>query len=103
MSAADPRPVACTLTQQDLAAQRERWLHLARRSFLERTETESGLRLSFSADPGVDLELGELVAVERECCAWADWVLESAPGRISVVVSSTGDGIAALHAMFTFT
>jgi hypothetical protein len=94
------QPVACTLTSKDLATQRERWLQLAQHAFLDRVETENGLRLSFRADSSVGDELAQLVDVERECCAWADWLIEQGAGRITVVVSSTGEGVAALHGMF---
>jgi hypothetical protein len=98
---ATPKPVACTLTSQDLATQRERWLRLGSAALVERVETEDGLRLSFRADPGVEPELASLLAVERECCAWADWLLEQDAETLTVAVRSTGDGISALHGMFT--
>lgn len=98
---APSKPVACTLAAGDLATQRERWLRLGSSALVGRAETEHGLRLSFRADPGVEPELASLLEVERECCAWADWLLEREAETLTVDVRATGDGITALHGMFT--
>lgn len=94
-------PIACTLTADDLAKQRDRWHELASTAFVAREKTHAGLRLVFRPDPGVAEQLERLIAVERECCAWADWRLESADSGVVVDVCSRGDGVAALHTMFT--
>ena len=94
-------PVACTLSSADLDTQRKRWRRLAAKALVERTESGDGLRISFRAEPGVANELQELAAIERQCCAWATWTVHESERRITLVVRSTGEGIAALHAMFT--
>jgi hypothetical protein len=94
-------PIACTLTSADLAAQSARWEQLAARAMTERIETERGLRISFRADPGAEEELRALVAVENECCPWADWTIAMNAGQIVLNVHSTGEGIATLRSMFT--
>jgi hypothetical protein len=94
------KPVACTLTSADLGRRRERWRELGARALLERVETDRGLRISYRPDPDVEEELHALVAVESECCSWADWRVEAGEGRVALVVDSAGEGIAALHAMF---
>jgi hypothetical protein len=94
-------PVACTLTSAELAAQRDRWERLAARAMTERSETADGLRICFRPEPGAEDELRELVAVEKECCRWADWTVEWDDGQIVLAVRAAGDGIAALHGMFT--
>jgi hypothetical protein len=94
-------PIACTLTSAALAAQANRWEQLAARAMTERTETVHGLRLAFRPEPGVDEELRTLVAVETECCAWADWTVETRAEQIVLDIHATGDGIATLHGMFT--
>jgi hypothetical protein len=93
--------VVCTLTADDLALQRNRWHDVASRAFAARIETEQGLRLEFRARSGVATELEDLLAVERRCCAWADWRLERAGDRLVVDVRSTADGVPALHSMFS--
>jgi hypothetical protein len=76
-------PIACTLTSAALAAQASRWELLAGRAMTERAETAHGLRLSFRPEPGADEELRTLVAMEEQCCAWADWTVETRAGRSS--------------------
>ena len=91
--------VACTLTPDDLAAQARRWEELMGWAMTGRTETACGLRICFR--PGAGDELRALAAVERECCPWAAWRVESSPAALVLEVTSTAGGIAALHAMFT--
>jgi hypothetical protein len=94
-------PVACTLTAAGLAAQRDRWERLAARAMTERAETADGLRICFRPEPGAEDELRALVAVEQECCRWADWTVTSKDGQIVLTVLAAGDGVTALHGMFT--
>ena len=96
-------PVACTLTSADLAAQSQRWERLAARAMAGRTETADGLRMVFRPEPGAEDELRELVAVENECCRWADWTVEVDDAQLVLAVRAAGDGIIALHGMFAGT
>jgi hypothetical protein len=93
--------IACKLSPAGLAAQSGRWHALADRALIERAETDTGLCLSFRANPGVEEELRALVLVENECCAWADWSVVTSPGQVALDVRSTGEGIAVLHGMFS--
>ena len=94
-------PVACTLTSADLAAQRRRWERLAARAMTGRTETADGLRVFFRPEPEAEEELRALVAVENECCRWANWAVEADDGQIVLAVRATGDGVGALNTMFS--
>jgi hypothetical protein len=91
-------PVACTLTERGLAAQRRRWEQLMARTLTGRAETADGLRLSFR--PEAEDELRALVAVETGCCAWASWTVEPTAGAVVLDVRSAAEGIATVHAMF---
>ena len=82
--------ISCTLNGKDLARQRERWAALGYRREL----IADGLRLNFDRPDAA--ELRRLVALENECCAWADWTVEGE----AVVIRSTEDGVATLHGMF---
>ena len=93
-------PVACSLTSADLAAQAGRWEQLAARAMTGRAETAHGLRISFRPEDGAEDELCKLVAVENECCGWADWTVRTGGRQLVLDVRSTGDGIATLHSMF---
>jgi hypothetical protein len=83
--------IACTLTSTDLAAQGARWRALEQTN---RRETADGLRITFAS--GSETELHELVAVENDCCKWAQWRVDGT----TLVVTSTGDGVSVLHGMF---
>lgn len=93
--------IACTLSATALASRRERWERVIARAGLARETTPEGVRLRFRADPGTLAELRVLAAAERRCCAWAGWSVVAGEGEVTLVVRSTGDGVAALHAMFT--
>jgi hypothetical protein len=95
-------PVACTLTSAGLAVQRDRWERLTARAMTERSQTTDGLRICFRAESDAEDELRALVAVEQECCRWADWTVTSKDGQIVLTVRAAGDGITTLHGMFTW-
>lgn len=93
-------PVACILTEADLATQSGRWERLIAGAMTDRAETEDGLRISFRPEPSAEEELRALVAVETRCCAWATWTVERTPEVIVLEVrSAAAGGITALHAM----
>jgi hypothetical protein len=95
--------VACTLTAADLAVQGNGWARLAARAMTGRALTDDVLRVSFraAAGDGVEDELQRLVAVERECCAWASWTVRADGADVVLEVRSAApEGIAVLHGMF---
>jgi hypothetical protein len=93
--------VACLLTQADLGQRQERWLHLGECAFIGSVITDNGLRLIFRAAPGIETELKELTALERDCCAFATWSLHDHGDELALGVSADSiDGIAAVQAMF---
>lgn len=93
--------VACTLTDSDLKTQRERWLALGENFSLGRQETKDGVRLSFRSHPQIREELDALVAVENECCSWAEWSVEDESDTLVMAARSEGTGVETLHGMFT--
>jgi hypothetical protein len=86
--------IACTLDGRGLAEQARRWRALP---LVAREETDAGLRLTFAREPGVEEELRALVAVETDCCRWAQWRVEDG---VVLVATSSGHGVQTLHAMF---
>jgi hypothetical protein len=94
-------PVACSLSLAGLAEHAGRWERLAARALAGHAMTVGGVRLSFRPEPGAETELRALVAVETGCCPWATWSIEASAGQLVLDVRSAGDGIAALHSMFT--
>ena len=94
-------PVACSLTPAGLAEQAGRWERLAARAMTRREQTGHGIRVSFRPGPGTEEELRALVDVEARCCPWATWTVHADSVRLVLDVRSAGDGVAALHAIFT--
>ena len=94
-------PVACSLTQAGLAEQAGRWVRLAARAMTRREQTGHGIRVSFHPEPGTEEELRALVDVETRCCPWATWAVHADASQLVLDVRAAGDGVAALHAMFT--
>lgn len=90
-------PVACTLGSPMLGVQVKRWTKLYAAGGIKRIETEDGLRVSFARKPTVEKELRDLVAVEIECCRWADWRIESRAEDLTLSITSTGDGVDVIH------
>jgi hypothetical protein len=93
--------VACSLTASDLKDRRERWRQLIERAAVESVTTADGRRLLFHTAPGVESELRELAALERTCCAFAEWrVHTSGETLVLDVTAQSAEGVAAVHAMF---
>jgi len=94
-------PVACALGAGDMAWRAARWEALAGRSLVRAAGTERGLRLVFRADPGVAGELGDLVALERDCCAFAVWLVHEHDAEIALdVTGDSPDAVAAIKSLF---
>jgi hypothetical protein len=92
--------IACTLAAGELPERRARWLALTDRALAYRVPTADGVRLVFSAAPGVREELRELAALERDCCAFASFEVTASRSRVTLDVTSSGDGVAAVRELF---
>jgi|SRR5437868_5318713 len=97
----DRETVACALDRDGLAERSRRWQALAERTLVDVGTIPTGLRLRFRAEPGVQAELDELAALERVCCAFADWSTHASGDEVAVEVKGRSEeGIAAAQAMF---
>jgi hypothetical protein len=93
--------IACSLRGHELAERRGRWHVLQTAAGAERVPTERGVRLTFRTAPAVIEELQSLVALERDCCSFADWSLRPDGARLVLDVEGNRDeAIAAVRAMF---
>jgi hypothetical protein len=93
--------VACSLGPDDGVQRSARWKALAARALTEASPTDRGLRLVFDARTGVAEELGSLVDLERECCAFAAWSVRASGEQI--IAEATGDSqeaATAIQALF---
>jgi hypothetical protein len=92
---------ACSLSQADLAGRAARWRDLAEVALVRVSRTSLGQRLVFRAGQGVADELEELAALERGCCSFATWSVDSAGDQLILDITAGGPGGAeAVHALF---
>jgi hypothetical protein len=98
---APPEPVACTLGAGDLAGRMARWKAVATSAAGQRSATGHGVRLSFTAGPGVAGELRDLAALEGDCCSFATWTVREDGGQVLVdVTGGNPAAVTAVRAMF---
>ena len=73
-------PIACSLSDRDLALRSE----AVRREFftgaVERTEFESGYAFRFPADGEWETKINEFVSTERHCCSFLRFDVTYEPG-----------------------
>jgi hypothetical protein len=92
--------IACTLRSGEQPERRRRWLALTDRALAECTPNPDGVRLVFNAAPGVQEELRALAELERDCCAFASFRVTASGERVTLDVTSSGAGVAAVHELF---
>jgi len=83
-------PVACSLTEPELAARRTGVLADVRRSALEARWLPDGARLRFAAGPESLAMLATFIDLERRCCAFLRFRLTVEPGGGPVWLELTG-------------
>lgn len=83
-------PIACTLTQEELASMRERLLPglLARASSVE--PITSGFRWRFESQPGLLTQAAAVIDAEHRCCRFLRFLLTVEPGDGPVWLELTG-------------
>jgi hypothetical protein len=84
----------CTLTASELKDRGGAWRKLWASGLLSRQRVAGGIRLH--AEPGAEKALMDLIELERECCAWIDYLVEGS----TVTLTAEGDGEAVLAGMF---
>ena len=95
MSGEAPRPIACTLSPDDLRDRSAVWRELLDSGQVWRSEVPGGIRLQ--AFPAAEKRLMELIDLERACCAWIDFEIRP---DATVTLTAAGEGQAVLAGMF---
>lgn len=90
----ESRPIVCTLTGADLRDRGAAWRKLFASGLVNRDRVPGGIRLN--AQPGATEALRELIDLERECCAWIAYDVDST----GATLTAQGDGEAVLAGMF---
>jgi hypothetical protein len=83
--------IACSLNGTERVRRAERWHGLGD---YDVEQLDNGIRLVFAND--VQQELHELAALERQCCAFADWQVS---GNTIAVTADNAVAIAAIRAL----
>jgi hypothetical protein len=92
--------LACSLDPKELRNRRTVWESLARAALRDQHATPTGVRLVYSASDEAERLLRELARLEADCCSFADWHVERRDDDVLLDVTSEGDGIAAVRALF---
>jgi hypothetical protein len=92
-------PIACSLSAQQLDAQRETLLLGLADHAVQRTPLPSGMRLRFPATAARMRQIDAVVRRERECCPFLEFRVGLALGGSSLTLDVTGpEGTAGLLA-----
>jgi hypothetical protein len=73
-------PIACSLVGDAYADRLDRWKLLLGGAVTVRARILNGVEIHFAERAAQTL--ADLVAAERECCAWARWDLSQAQGAV---------------------
>jgi hypothetical protein len=80
-------PIACTLTPEGMTARLALIDALAADGLIDRTTTDTGLRVRLVDHPDVEQRARELIAAESTCCAFLDFELGRDGGDLVLDIS----------------
>jgi hypothetical protein len=84
-------PIACTLTPDGMTARRALIDELAADGLIDRTPTESGLRIRLRNTPPIEQRTRELIAAESRCCAFLEFSLGRDHGDLVLDITGPPD------------
>ena len=94
------QPIACTLTPDGVTARLALIDTLAADGLLERTPTESGMRMRLLDRPDIEQRTRDLVAAESKCCAFLDFELGRENGDLVLDISGPEDARPVIEMFF---
>lgn len=97
-STKDKPPIACTLDAGDFRERTESIRDLARRSLLTSSRGRLTLSLLYAADAAD--EVASLVAKERACCAFLDFVMTTRADGVHLVITTPESAAEAADMLF---
>jgi hypothetical protein len=98
VTTSEPAPVACTLGAGDFR-QRLAWIADLNRDAL-RAQRRDGLRLELTYAPAALDRVREMVARERDCCAFLTFDLQQEADAVRLVIEAPENVRGALDAVF---
>jgi hypothetical protein len=93
-------PIACTLPPAGMSARLALIDALATDGLLDRTRTDSGLRVRLRDTPAIERRTRELVAAESTCCAFLDFALSREAGDLVLDISGPDDARPVIELFF---
>ena len=93
-------PIACTLTPDGMSARLALIDALAADGLLDRTPTETGLRVRLRDTPEVERRTRELIAAESACCAFLDFDLRRDSSALILDISGPRDARPVIELFF---
>lgn len=91
-------PIACTLPTLDAAKEQVgKWRAFDADYALEQERTETSLTIHYAKVEDSVRRLRELVAVERDCCAFVDWAIDETHHDLRLIVTGTPFELSALN------
>ena len=81
---------ACTLSPEELTARREQLLPGLFKRADKVSDLPNGLRLDFTAKPGLLSDIARIIEQEQDCCSFLRFVLTIEPGGGAVTFEITG-------------
>lgn len=93
-------PIACTLTHDGMTARLELIDALAADGLLDRTPTDTGLRVRLRDTPAIEQRTRDLIAAESKCCAFLDFDLGRDGGDLVLDITAPADARPVLELFF---
>ena len=84
-------PIACTLSPGGFTARMALIDTLATDGLLDRTRTDTGLRVRLRATPDIEQRTRDLVAAESRCCAFLDFQIGRDDEALVLDISGPAD------------
>ncbi|TXH86047.1 MAG: hypothetical protein E6Q71_07160 [Pseudomonas sp.] len=89
MQAAEPMPIACTLSPAEMGPRLARIRQLTRDHL--RSHRLDGVTIHLFYDPAASVELAEIVELELQCCAFLAFRLMAQDCQIRLEISAAAD------------
>jgi hypothetical protein len=93
-------PIACTLTPDGMTARLAVIDALATDGLLDRTPTNTGLRVRLRDTPQIEQRIRELIASESKCCAFLDFTLHRDGGELVLDIAGAEDARPVIEMFF---
>jgi hypothetical protein len=94
-------PIVCDHDPGELALRRAGWRAVREQvEIVERSRFRGGFRITFQGPREAVEAVEDLIAAERQCCAWADWQLSVTADAAVLEVTAPGDQLEPLARAF---